>query len=226
MGVTFLWGDAGRSYQILGVVRGTKNLTIGEEMRPQLYEPLAQIDNTRPRLQFVLRSALPPALQLAAVRQALRRVEPSAGLEIATLFSSIGMAFLPSQIGAALMGSIGLLGLLLASIGLYGVLAYSVARRTREIGIRMAIGATRGEISQLVLLDSAKLVGIGMGAGLLVALLVTRPLALFFVAGLRPSDPLSYALMVVLLGATGLLAALGPLRRATRVDPMACLRYE
>lgn len=226
VGATFLWGGPETVCQIVGVVRGTKNLTIGEEMRPQLYEPLAQIDNNRPRLQFVLRSALPPALQLAAVRQVLRRVEPSAGLEIATLFSSIGMAFLPSQIGAALMGSIGLLGLLLAAIGLYGVLAYSVARRTREIGIRMAIGATRGEISRLVLVDSARLVGTGMGAGFLIAVLVTRPLTMFFVAGLRPSDPLSYVLVVVLLSSTGLLAALGPLRRAISVDPMNCLRYE
>jgi predicted permease len=224
VGTTFVWD--GGSTTIVGVVRGTKNVTIGEDEQPQLYQPLAQIANTRPRLQFVLRSTLPPAIQLDPVRQALRRVESSAGLEVATMFSSIGLAFLPSQIGAVLMGSIGALGLLLAAIGLYGVLAFSVTRRTREIGVRMAIGATRREISRMVLLETARLLVAGIVVGLVIAVFVTRPLSIFLVPGLQTTDLTSLALVVAALCCTGLAAALGPVRRAITIDPMTCLRYE
>ncbi len=226
VGATFLWDESKTLHQIVGVVAGTKNLTIGEEDLPQLYQPFTQIENSRPRLQFVLRSATPPAAQLAAVREALRRVEPSAGLEVATLFSSVGLAFLPSQIGAVLMGSIGLLGLLLAAIGLYGLLAYTVARRTREIGVRIALGATGREISRMILVEAGTLLAVGSVIGCAIALLVTRPLSMFLVPGLSPSDPASFASVIAVLAATGLLASLGPVRRAISVDVMSCLRYE
>jgi predicted permease len=226
IGTAFLWGEGKAPYQIVGVVTGTKTMTIGEEDQPQLYQPLAQIENDRPQIQFVLRSATPPATQLAAVRRALRQVEPGAGIEVSTLYSSIGLAFLPSQVGAVLMGGVGLQGLLLAAIGLYGVTAYSVASRTREIGVRIAIGATRASIAHLVLTESAKLLLTGSAAGLLIAIFVTKPLAAFFVTGLGPGDPWSFAVVVAVLTAAGIVATLGPVRRAIRVDPVTSLRYE
>jgi predicted permease len=226
VGTTFLWQEGQPPYQIVGVVRGTKNMTIGEDARAQLYEPLAQINNDRPRIQFVTRSVTPPAAQLTAVRQALRQAEPAAGLEVETMFSAIGFAFLPSQVGAVLMGSIGALALLLAIIGLYGVLAYSVARRTREIGIRIAIGASPGDVSGMMLRAFARLLVTGIGIGLLVALFVTRPLSMFFVPGLSASDPATFAAVIAVLAVTGVLAALGPVHRALGVDPLQCLRYE
>jgi len=226
IGTTFLWGEGKTLHQIVGVVAGTKNLTIGEEDQPQFYQPLAQIENDRPQIQFVLRSATPPVTQLDAVRRALRRVEPGAGIEVSTLFSSIGLAWVPSQVGAVLMGGVGTLGLFLAAIGLYGVTAYSVASRTREIGVRIAIGATQASIAHLVLTESAKMLLTGSAAGLLIALFVTRPLAVFFVPGLGPGDPWSFAAVVAVLTATGILATLGPVRRAIRVDPVTSLRYE
>ena len=226
LGAAFRWEKGQPLFRIVGVVAGTKNMTIGEDPRAQVYEPLAQIVNDRQRLQFVVRSALPPAAQLAAVRAALREAEPAAGLEVESMFSAIGFAFLPSRVGAALMGSIGALGLLLAVIGLYGVLAYSVARRTREIGIRMAVGASAGHVSRMVLGEFARLLAAGIAIGLALALSVTRPLAMFLVPGLSPSDPASFAAVVLLLGFTGFLASLGPMRRALRVDPLGCLRYE
>jgi predicted permease len=226
LGATFLWEPAGTVHTIVGVVRATKNITIGEDPRAQLYEPLAQIRNDRTRLQFVIRSDTPPAAQLAAVRQTLRQVEPSAGLEVETMFAGIGFAFLPSQVGAALMGSVGVLALVLALVGVYGVLAYSVTRRIREIGIRVAVGATSKHVSKLVLADFARLLCAGIGIGLAIALVVTRPLAIFFVPGLRPSNPASFAAVIAVLGATGVLAALGPVRRALRIDPLECLRCE
>jgi len=226
IGATFLWGEGKTPYQIVGVVAGTKNMTIGEADEPQLYQPLAQIDSGRPQIQFVLRSATPPATQLDAVRRALRQLEPGAGVEVATLYSSIGLAWAPSQVGAVLMGGAGILGLLLAAIGLYGVTAYSVASRTREIGVRIAIGATRASIARLVLTESAKLLLTGSAAGLFVAGFVTRPLAVFFVPGLGPGDPWTFAAVVGVLTATGIVATPGPVRRAIRVDPVTSLRYE
>ena len=226
LGRMFRWGDSKTPYAVVGIVDGTKNFSIGEEDQPQLYEDLARIDNDRTRVEFVVRSATPPAAQLQAVRAALRRVEPNAGLEVETLYSSIGLAFLPSQVGAALLGGIGVLGLMLATIGLYGVMVYSVSRRTREIGVRLALGADRRDIAFMVLAGAAKLILTGSAAGLLCAFFLVKPLAMFLVPGLRPSDPVSFLAVAALLGITGLAAAWGPARRAAAVDPMTSLRYE
>jgi predicted permease len=226
IGASFYWHEGSEPYQIVGVVRGTKNLTIGEDAIPQLYEPLSRVESDRPQIEFVVRSAIPPATQLAHVRKVLRGVEPAAGLEVATMFSSIGLAFLPSQVGAALMSIVGMVGLLLASVGLYGVVAYAVTRRTREIGIRIAIGATRMEIAKLVLASTGRMLAIGVAAGLFLSLFVTRPLAAFLVPGLRPNDPASFGAVVFLFVITGILAAAGPLRHANSINPVQCLRYE
>ena len=226
LGRSFLWGFGKTPSRIVGIVEGTKTLSIGEDDRPQIYEDLSRIDNDRTRLQFVLRSATPPATELQAVRAALRRVEPNAGLEVETLYSSIGLAFLPSQVGAALLGGMGVLGLMLAAIGLYGVMVYSVSRRTREIGVRLALGADRRHIAFMILASAAKLILIGSAAGLLCAFFLVKPLAMFLVPGLCPSDPVSFLAVAALLAITGLAAAWGPARRAAAVDPMTSLRYE
>ncbi|HEX4166947.1 MAG TPA: ADOP family duplicated permease [Bryobacteraceae bacterium] len=227
LGTVIQWGaDHDAPYRIVGVVEGTKTITIGETPQAQLYEPLTQIENDQQDIQFVARSAIPPALQLDPLRRALHRIEPMAGAEVETMYSSIGFAFLPSKIGAVLLGSIGVLGLLLATIGLYGVMAYAVAQRTRGIGIRMAIGATRGNISRMVLHDAVKLMLTGSAIGLFTALLLTKPLAMFLVPGLKPADPLSFATVLIVMIFTGLVAASGPVRRAVTVDPNRALRVE
>ena len=226
LGRVFLWGESKMPYMIVGIVGDTRNMTIGEDDQPQLYEDLARIDNDRTRVQFVLKSATPPGTQLQAVREAMRRIEPNAGLEVSTVYSSIGFAFLPSQVGAALLGSIGALGLLLAAIGLYGVMVYSVTRRRREIGVRMALGAGKGDVARMVLAGAARLVAVGSAIGLFGAFFFTRPLAMFLVPGLHPTDPLTFVAVAVLLAVTGLLAAWGPARRAAALDPMTSLRYE
>jgi hypothetical protein len=226
VGTTFSWTPGGRPLTIVGVVRATKNMTIGEDPRAQMYEPLAQINNDRSRIQLVIRSAVPPVTQLPAVRQALRAVEPAAGLEVDTMFAGIGFAFLPSQVGAALMGAIGLVALLLAVMGLYGVLTYSISRRTREIGIRMAVGASPQQISRMVLRELTGLLVAGIGSGVAISLVLTRPLAIFLVPGLSASDPASFAGAIALLVLTGALASLGPIRRARIVSPLECLRCQ
>lgn len=226
LGRTFAWRDEKTPYRIVGVVKATKNMTMGENPRAQLYEPLAQIVNDQPRIQFVVRSVVPPAGELEAVQQTLRRIEPAAGIEAETMFRAIGFAFLPSQVGAFLMGSIGALGLLLVMIGLYGVLAYSVARRRKEIGIRVAIGASPRSVSALVLREFALMLVLGVVIGVTISLFVTRPLTLFLVPGLSSSDPASFALAVAVLGLTSAVAVLGPVRRALSLEPLQCLRYE
>jgi predicted permease len=228
IGTVFLWGPDQKKlpYRIVGVVEGTKTITIGEEQQPQFYEPLDQIVNDRLRIQFVLRSAIPPALQLDAVRRTLHRLEPMAGAQVETMYSSIGLAFLPSQVGAVLLGSIGVLGLILAMIGLYGVMVYSVVRRTREIAVRIAIGATRSNILRMVLGDSARLTLVGSLIGLFVAIFVTKPLAMFLAPGLKPADPLNFGVVLLIMLLTGLAAAWGPVRRAISVDPNSALREE
>jgi hypothetical protein len=220
------WRGKDDQFRIVGVVEGTKNFSVGEGDRPQFYEPLAQVQSDRRRFQFVLRSSIPPVTQVAPVGRVLRGIEPAAGVEVATLSSSIGLAFLPSRVGAVLLGSMGVLGLLLAAVGLYGMMAYSVARRVQEIGVRLALGATRGDIARMILRESAILVGIGLAIGLAAALLVMRPLAMFLVPGLTTSDPATLLAVVAVLMATGLAASWGPARRATAVDPTTALRCE
>jgi putative ABC transport system permease protein len=129
-------------------------------------------------------------------------------------------------VGAALFGAIGLLTLTLAAVGLYGMTAFSVARQTQEIGIRLAIGATRSDIARMVLRDAVTLVVVGSVVGLGLALFVMQPLAMFLVGSLTPADPLSLLAVVVVLLVTALAAASGPMRRAARIDPAATLRYD
>ena len=231
IGTAFSWPGANTTYRIVGIVAGTKNETIGEGERPQLYLSLAQMSSDAAlghptELEFVIRAVIPPESELEPVRRALRRVEPAAGLDVATMASSIGFAFLPSRIGASLMGSAGLLGLILATIGLYGIMIHTVSRRTHEIGVRVALGATRADISRMILLDSGRLVLTGSAIGLAIAVFVTRPLAMFLVPGLGASDPLTFFLVLSVVAVTVLIAMWGPLRRALAVDPIASLRYE
>ena len=226
-GAVFLWGERGNSpYRIAGVVEDTKTITIGEEPKPQLYEPLDAIPANVFRVQFVMRSAIPPALQLDAVRRAFYRIEPLAASQVETMYSSIGLAFFPSQVGAVLLGSIGVLGLLLAAIGLYGVMVYSVTRRTREIGVRVAVGATGGDIAGMILRDTTRLTLAGSAIGIFIALFVTRPLAIFLVPGLSSTDPLNFIAVLAIMILTGLAASWGPVRRALAVDANVALRDE
>jgi ABC-type antimicrobial peptide transport system permease subunit len=160
------------------------------------------------------------------IAQTLGRLDSSAAIEVKPMRDAMGFAFLPSRIGAALLGSMGLLGLALASIGLYGVLAYAVSRRIREIGLRIALGADSRAIVGMVVRQSLSVVTIGLAAGVGIAVFATRPLAMFLVPELSPNDPTAFLGVVAVLLAVALAATLGPALRAVRVDPMTALRYE
>jgi ABC-type antimicrobial peptide transport system permease subunit len=136
------------------------------------------------------------------------------------------MAMLPSQAGALVLGSAGALGLTLAAVGLYGVLLYTVSRRVREIGVRVAIGATPGNILLLVLRHSMRLVAIGTAIGLAIAVFAVRPLALYLTPAVRPTDPLNFVAVAAVLATVALIATAAPAIRALRIDPLKALRHE
>jgi predicted permease len=208
-----------------GVAKNSKYMTLGEEDALALYTPYFQEEDVLTNLQFLVRT--PRTLDVVnEIAQTLGRLDSSAAVEVKPMRDAMGFAFLPSRVGAALLGSMGILGLALASIGLYGVMSYSVARRTREIGLRVALGAERGAVLRMVARESLALVAIGVSIGLGIALFATRPLSMFLVPELSPSDPATFLAVVAVLAAVACVATLGPAVRALRVDPMTALRYE
>jgi predicted permease len=214
----------GAPMTVVGVAKNSKYFTLGEENPLALYNPFSA-DPWMTNLHFLVRASRPRDV-VKEISQTLGRLDTSASIEAKPMRDAMGFAFLPSRVGAALLGSMGLLGLALASIGLYGVLAYSVARRTREIGLRMALGAGRSAVLRMVVRESAGLLGIGMVIGLGISVFATRPLAMFLVPDLSTSDPVTFLTVIAVLAAVALAATLGPAFRALRVDPMEALRYE
>jgi predicted permease len=211
--------------QVIGLVKDSKYFTLGEKQRLAVYEPYFAYDEPV-NLHFIVRTFGSPAGYVKPVTDALEHLDSSAAIETKPMIQSLGLALLPSQAGAAMLGAMGVLSLVLAAIGLYGVILYSVSRRTREIGLRVALGATPGRILRIVCRHSFALAGTGMLIGLALAFFATRPLAMFLVPGLSASDPTVFLAVVGVLSGVALLATLAPAVRALRVDPMAALRYE
>ncbi len=210
---------------LVGVAKNSKYFTIGEDNALAMYTPYFQLGDTIVNLNFLVRAVYPPGV-VKEVNRALGRLDPSAAIEVKPMRDALGFAFLPSRVGAALLGTMGLLGLALASIGLYGVLAYAVSRRIREIGLRMALGADGGAIVRMVLGQSFALVATGVAVGLGLAVFATKPLAMFLVPELSTTDPATFLAVLAVLMAVALAATLGPALRAVRVDPVIALRYE
>lgn len=214
-----------KAKRIVGVVKDSKYFTLGEKQRLAVYEPY--FAHGEPvNLHFLIRTAGSPAAWVKPINDALGRIDSTAAIETKPMSRALGLALLPSQAGAITLGAMGILGLMLAAIGLYGVLLFSVSRRTREIGLRVALGATPSDVLRIVGRQSLVLVGGGMLAGLALAFFVMQPLALFLVPGLSTLDPTAVLAVIGVLGATALLASLAPAARALRIDPITALRYE
>ncbi|HYL73705.1 MAG TPA: ABC transporter permease [Bryobacteraceae bacterium] len=213
------------TFSIVGVVKDSKYFTLGERQRLALYEPYFAREEPV-NLNFIVRTAGAPSGLAKPIGDALAQLDSSAAVETKPMVRALGLALLPSQFGAAMLGAMGILSLALAAIGLYGILLYSVSRRTREIGLRMALGATPAVILRTICRSSFGLVGAGLTIGLTLAFLGTRPLAMFLVPGLSSSDPAAFGAVIAVLGMVAVLATLIPAIRALRVDPMTALRYE
>jgi predicted permease len=210
---------------VVGVAANSKYFTLGEENPLAMYSPYFQgaMGSLAPNL--LVRSSRPEALTREIARR-LGGLDRSAAIEVKPMRNALSFALLPSRIAAVLLGSAALLGLALASLGLYGVLAYSVTRRTPEIGLRIALGADGPAVLTMVLRESMALVGLGVAIGLGIAVFATRPLAMFLVSGLRPTDPPTFLGVIGVLSAVAVAATLAPALKAIRVDPMTALRSE
>jgi predicted permease len=219
----------GVSYQIIGIVKNAKSRTLGEQQRPVLYRSLAQSVGSDPSFlgyTVVVRSAGDAAGLASAVRGEIRALDPTlAVFNIETMEEHLrGALFLP-RLAGTLFGVFGVVGLLLAAVGLYGVMNYLVSRRTREIGIRMALGAQPAGVQRLVVWQGMALTLIAVVLGLGAAFAVTK-LFTSILYGVRPHDLLTFTVVPVFLAGVAVLACWIPSRRAARVDPLVALRYE
>jgi predicted permease len=205
---------------IVGVAADTKVRSLDERPRPMMYENLAQIGVRH--ITLVVKSKRPDIG--VVVRQELRRANPAMPIMSAMSYDEfIGVALLPQRMAAIVASTLGAAGLLLAILGVYGIVAYSVAQRTREIGIRMAVGATPGRVVATMAAAGVRLVAIGTGTGLLLAMAGTRTLG-GFLLGVSPTDPLTFGAVTLGMAAIAVLACVVPARRAAKVDPLTALR--
>jgi ABC-type antimicrobial peptide transport system permease subunit len=208
----------------VGVVGNVVQERFGETPTPYIYYPNAQRFGTE--VTIVLRAAVSPMALRDPVRLAIQSVNPDLPvLDPRTMTENMAGALFVQSMGATLLGALGLVALGLAALGLYGVLAFAVSQRTREIGIRMALGSVTRDIVRLVVRDAALLVGSGVAIGGFVAYAVANLLRsqLF---GVGAADPVTFGGVIVLLAVVGLAAAVLPARRAARVDPVVALRTE
>jgi putative ABC transport system permease protein len=210
--------------EVIGLVPDTKVRTLGEETRPHVYYPFAQ--NYSPMMYVLARTRGNPDPVLEPVRRELLSMDASlAFFEAKTMPQNLAITLFPVRLGALLLAVFGGLALVLASTGLYGVVSYSVSRRTREIGIRMALGAGRRDIEGLITRQGAGLVAAGVLVGWLAAILLARALSAVLY-GVEPTDAATFLGTAALLAVVALAANWLPARRAARGKPIVALRYE
>jgi predicted permease len=213
----------GTARQIVGVVEDAKINSIHEAPEPYMYFPFAQMPSEEGTL-IVEANSNPKALT-ARILSDIQRADRNVPVSVRTVNYLMQQAFWADQMAADFVGALGLLGIFLGAIGLYGLVAFTVNRRSREIGIRMALGAERRDILRLVLRQGLTLAAIGAGIGLALSLAIMRLLA-NLLYGVRPTDPLTYACSSILVVLVALAATLIPARAATKVEPMQALRTE
>jgi putative ABC transport system permease protein len=217
-------GPEGPWREIVGVVSTSKYFSLGEAPAPVAYSPLLQNHETGMTLH--VRAKVDPATVAGAIRNEVQSLERNLPLSVPERMSDrVANSLYAPRMGAILLAIFGALALLLASIGLYGVMSFSVSRRTRELGIRVALGASPGDVFRLVLRQGMTLVVAGVVIGLIVAAIVTRLLG-SFLYGISTTDAFTFTAVPVLLSLIALLACYLPARRATKVEPLIALRYE
>jgi predicted permease len=218
-------GDVKTDIEIVGVVKDAKHTGVREEITRTIFTPFLQRTNPG-AMTFYLRTWQAPESAESTVRRAMQTLDSKLVLDnFRTMQEQIDDNLTSERVIAILASSFGVLAVLMAAVGLYGVLAYSTAQRTREIGIRIALGAGRASVMRMVLVEVLWLAGISIAVALPASLLLTRA-ARSQLFGISSSDPLTLVVVTVLVAAVALASALLPARRAAKTDPMVALRYE
>jgi predicted permease len=210
--------------EIVGLVRNTNAYGLRAAPPPTVYVAYAQLHGDFPTTLSV-RATGPLGQAASAIQRALQSAMPGALIDVRMLSKQVEATMVQERMLATLAGGFGVLALTLTSVGLYGLLAYGVAQRTREIGIRMALGAQGRRVVVMVLASGARLVLTGIALGLPAAWIASRSVT-SMLFGLTPTDPATMAAAIIVLAAAAQLAAYLPARRASRVDPLVALRYE
>ena len=217
-------GREGPFLEVVGVARDGKYRSLGETARPYVYQPVLQ--SYDPKMTLVVRTTGEPQALAPAVREQIRALDPKLPItDVKTFRDQLDLSLFPSRVAAWTLGGFGVLALLLAAIGIYGVVSYSVAQRTQEIGVRMALGARRKDVLRLVLGQGLFVIAFGLAVGLLLAFASTRLIS-GFLYGVGATDLLTFCGVPLLLGTVALGASYIPAWRATKVDPLAALRHE
>lgn len=210
--------------EIVGVVGDIRNTNLSAPPEPMYYIPFSQLIWGTPTI--VVHTNMDAVAAAPAVRNLLHEMDPELPLyEVKTMDDYLALSVGRQRFQTILLGCFAGIALLLTAVGLYGVMAYSVAQRTREIGIRMALGASEQNVRQMVLRTGAKMAGIGLAIGIVGALVLTRFMQSMLYE-MKSHDPVTFVAVCVLLGAVAMLASYVPARRATKVDPVVALRYE
>jgi len=210
--------------EIVGIAKDVKNRSLSEAPQPFLYLPLLQ--DYRSNMILVARTAIEPEKMSQSIRAEVAALDPEIPIfDFKTLEDHVGISLYLQRMAATLLSIFGLLALSLAAVGLYGVMAYTVSQRTRELGIRISVGAKQGDVLKLILGQGLTLAVIGMIGGLITALAVTR-LSAHLLYGISAADPVTFTGIAALLFGVALAASYFPARRATRVDPMIALRMD
>ncbi len=217
-------GGFSEGAEVIGVVANQRFRTLEAPPEPDAYIAYAQ--SPRPRAMVFLRTTVPPADVLSGVRRELQRMDPNLPIYNAlTMEERVGNATARTRITSILLTLFAGVALVLSLVGIYGVVAYAVTQRTREIGLRIALGADRSAVAGLVLRYGTTMVGIGLGVGLLAAFAATRVLRSLLYE-VQPTDPVTFAVLTVLTGLVALAGTAAPAWRATRVDPLVALKSE
>ena len=216
--------DTAKWMTIVGVVKDVRNRALDSEIGYSTYQPFAQ--QPRTMMEFAIRAAGNPEMLMASAQREIRRIEPAAIIDtVQTMSQRIDDTLSPRRLNLVLFGLFSALALVLAAVGLYGVVAYTAGQRTREFGIRMALGARATNVLWLVLGEGLKLALAGVAIGLAAAIALTRLLAkLLF--GVSPTDPLTIVSVAMVLAFVATVACWLPARRATRIPPIEALRLD
>jgi predicted permease len=210
--------------EIVGIARDSKYNTLGEDPQPCIYLSMRQ--HYSPAVTLHIRTAGDPSAVLSTARSAVQSLDSSLPLvNVQTISETLNQSLWAARMGAGLLVLFGLLALLLAAVGIYGVMSYSVSQRTQEIGIRVALGAQRGDVLQMVVRQGLGLTLIGVALGLVAAFTLLRGIG-SLLYGVSVADPVTFAGVPAILAGVALVACYIPARRATRVDPLVALRYE